>query len=606
MRRSILIAFCAACILLPARAALAQVVNQQVVVGSPGDAPFQMLPPGRQAKTGTSKLRGRVTAADTGSTLRRAQVRISGPDIGTKSALSDAQGRYEFSELPAGRFNLSVSKSGFVTMQYGQKRPFEAGRPIDLLDAQVMEKVDVGLPRGSVIAGHVIDEFGEPMSEANVSAMRMQTIGGKRRLVNAGRQAQTNDLGQFRLYGLPPGEYYLSANLRTMDSMIGDLLGSQGGPSGSNQNSGYAPTYYPGTPNPAEAQRVSVALGQEVSNIDIGLQPVRLAKITGTAVGSDGKPVAGAMLMLLPSTRDAMMFMPGGTSRTAANGQFTLSNVAPGDYTLQVRSIGALMTEMAAGASMMFSVNTDGPGAAPRPAAGQEAEFASVPVTVGGDDISNLVVVTMRGSKAAGRVTFEGGSKPDGVATMRVAAPSADPETMAVGVGLTTVKEDGTFESSGLSGTRLFRTINPPKGWIIKSVRLNGSEVTDTGIEFKPGEDVSGIEIEMTARTTTLTGTVNDDKGQPLKDYTVVVFATDQQKWTLPNSRWTASARPDQEGHFRVSNLPAGSYYAIAVEYVAAGDWDDPDWLQRAGQKATSFTLSDGASKSIELKLSAM
>src|SRR5829696_5774429 len=103
---------------------------------NPGEMPV-MLPPGRTAKTGTGRVLGRVVAADTGRTVRRAQVRISSPEIGSKTAFTDAQGRYEFRELPAGRFAVSVSKSGFVTINYGQSRPFERGRPIDLIDAQV-------------------------------------------------------------------------------------------------------------------------------------------------------------------------------------------------------------------------------------------------------------------------------------------------------------------------------------------------------------------------------------------------------------------------------------------------------------------------------------
>src|SRR4051812_22332028 len=99
--------------------------GQQQIAINPGDAPMQMLMPGRQAKSGTGRLRGRVLAADTGAIVRRAQVRISSGDIGTKTAFTDAQGRYEFKDLPAGRFTLSVTKAGFVTMQYGQSRPFE-------------------------------------------------------------------------------------------------------------------------------------------------------------------------------------------------------------------------------------------------------------------------------------------------------------------------------------------------------------------------------------------------------------------------------------------------------------------------------------------------
>src|SRR6185503_12852227 len=144
-------------------------------------------------------------------------------------------GRYEFRDLPAGRFNVSVSKSGFVTMSYGQNRPFEPGRPIELAEAQKMEKADVALPRGSVLAGRVADEFGEAVAEAEVTAMRMQFSNGRRRLVPSGRNGTTNDLGQFRIYGLPPGEYYVSATLRNMNMMVMmDLMGggAAGGPTG--------------------------------------------------------------------------------------------------------------------------------------------------------------------------------------------------------------------------------------------------------------------------------------------------------------------------------------------------------------------------------------
>ena len=224
--------------------------------------------PGRQAKTGTGGLSGRIVAGDTGIAVRRAQVRISGPDIGTKTALTDAQGRYEFKDLPAGRFNVSVSKSGFVTMQYGQSRPFEPGRPIELADAQMMDKADVALPRGSVLAGRVVDEFGEAVAEADVTAMRMQYHERQaRRLVPSGRNAYDQ-----RSRAVPHLRPAARRVLRQRDAAQhghdGDATcsarGGAGGPTGSNQNSGYAATYYPSTPNPGEAQRVAVAVGQEL------------------------------------------------------------------------------------------------------------------------------------------------------------------------------------------------------------------------------------------------------------------------------------------------------------------------------------------------------
>jgi hypothetical protein len=584
----------------------AQEIRQNIQVVAPGDAggPFQIMPPGRQAKTGTSRVRGRVTATDTGSAIRRAQVRISGPDIGTKSAMTDGQGRFEFRELPAGRFNVSVSKPGFVTMQYGQNRPFESGRPIELADAQVMDKADVTLPRGSVLAGRIVDEFGEALAEAEVSAMRMQYQNGKRRLVPSGRVAQTNDLGQFRIYGLPPGEYYVSATLRNMSSMVIDMLtGGAGGPTGSNQNSGYASTYYPGTPNPGEAQRVSLAVGQELASVDIQLQPVRLAKITGSAVGSDGKPMSGAMVMLMPAMKDALQLMPGGTTRTNAEGQFTLNGVTPGEYSLQVQSTNGSFMTTAGGNAMTFAFSTsDRSGGAQTPQL--EREFATATLSVTGEDINGMVVVGTRGAKASGTIAFDGGATPEGITNIRVTAPSADADSNPLQMlGGSSVKESGAFDVEGLMGTRIFRLGNVPKGWFLKRVTFNGEDVTDKGVEFKPGEDVRGLAIELTNRSTSIAGTVTDDKGTAQKDYTVVVFPEDQTKWTLPINRWMSSTRPDQDGRFKVNALPPGSYYALAVEFVAAGEWQDPEWLARAAKKATRITLDEGASKTLDLKL---
>ena len=170
----------------------------------------------RTFKTGTGRLRGRVLASDGTGPIRRAQVRISGSEVAPKAALTDAEGRFEFRELPAGRFTLQASKSGFVSVQYGQTRPFESGKPIELADKQSLDNADISMPRGSVIAGRIVDEFGDAIPDVSVTAMRQTWQNGRRRLVpSPGRVAQTNDLGHFRIYGLPPGDYYVSATLRS-------------------------------------------------------------------------------------------------------------------------------------------------------------------------------------------------------------------------------------------------------------------------------------------------------------------------------------------------------------------------------------------------------
>src|SRR5262249_13498047 len=113
---------------------------------------------------------------------------------------------------------------------------------------------------------------------------------------------------------------------------------------------------------------------------------------------------------------------------------------------------------------------------------------------------------------------------------------------------------------------------------------------------------VTGVEVVLTSKLTEVNGTVKAGSDQA-KDYTLVVFSDDTQKWALPNSRYVTGTRPDQEGRFQVKNLPAGGYYAIAIDYLAQGEWNDPDVLERLKSRATGFSLDEGETKSLALTL---
>src|SRR3989440_9881660 len=189
---------------------------------SSAQPPQPQMPPRdspQATQPGTAVIRGRVVAADTGQPLRKAQVRIFAPEIReNRLATADADGKYEFKEVKAGRYNVTASKGSYVALQYGQTRPFEPGKPLEILANQTIEKVDFALPRGGIVTGRVLDEFGEPLPDTMVSVQRYQNFNGQRRLAPDGRPATTNDIGEFRLFAIPPGQYYLSATLRPMGS----------------------------------------------------------------------------------------------------------------------------------------------------------------------------------------------------------------------------------------------------------------------------------------------------------------------------------------------------------------------------------------------------
>src|SRR5207249_720314 len=188
----------------------------------------------------------------------------------------------------------------------------------------------------------------------------------------------------------------------------------------------------------------------------------------------------------------------------------------------------------------------------------------------------------------------------------RLTASPADPDTMMFGPGAGgKINDDLTFELEVPPGRTLVRLLGRTAGdWVTKSQRLNGVDVIDTGIEVRAGEDIAGLEIELTNQQSQITGSVTNSRGQPVKDYSVVVFARDREKWTLPQTRYIRAGQPDQDGRFKVTGLPAGEYYAIAFDYVDFGEMNDPEFLDRIKDRATVFTLDDGGTKVLDLKIS--
>src|SRR6185295_14445939 len=249
------------------------VQQQPGVPQMPGTAGRPQQPPNAAADQGpgTATLRGHVFDAATGQALRKAQVRImqamdlqSGPFVGPREnrmMTTDAQGAYEFKEVRAGRYTISASKGSFVSMQYGQTRPSEPGKPIEILDRQTIERVDFSLPHGGIISGRILDEYGEPLSDVMVAPQRYMYMQGQRRLTPAGRMVTTNDIGEFRIFAVPPGQYYLQATWR-----VDNYMGGQPG-NADDERPSYAPLYFPGTLEMSQAQRLTIGVGTEVTDI---------------------------------------------------------------------------------------------------------------------------------------------------------------------------------------------------------------------------------------------------------------------------------------------------------------------------------------------------
>jgi hypothetical protein len=533
-------------------------------------------PPRADAPRGTSIIRGQIVTADTGAPIRRAQVRINSPEAREgRVATTDQQGRFEIKELPAGRYTMTASKGGFVALQYGQRRPSESGTPIELGDGQTIEKISIALPRGSVLGGRITDEFGEPVANASVTAFRYGYVGGARRLTPAGQNSRdtTDDQGQFRLFGLPPGDYYVSATLRTGGPEVTDPMG---------ELSGYSATYYPGTMNVAEAARVTLAVSQENTGISFGLIATKLVRVSGQVLMSDGAPATNGMVMLVPSSangRPGVAMQQGGAgNRVDQNGTFRLPNVAPGRYQVQARAGG-----------------------------GREFEISKMDLMVGAEDVEGLTMVTAPGATITGNVVTDTGEPFDfKPAQLQVGARPGSPDmAMGVGGGASRVGDDWSFSLRNVTDAVILRA-QAPQGWAMKAVVINGQDITDTPTEFAAGQTVGGVQIVLTKKITSLTGQVTDSRGYPVLDATVVVFPSDEKLWTY-QSRFIKAARPDQEGKFHVTGLPGlENYLAVALQGLEDGQAGDPEFLATIKDLGTKVELGEGESKAVDVKLSAV
>jgi hypothetical protein len=585
--------------------------------GRQSGPPPQTAAPARDAPTvvytGTASISGTVVSDDDAATpLRHVTLTLARTGVAdSRLTATDDRGRFLFKDVPAGSFTLTAQKGGFVNAGYGATKIGLPGSPFSLTDGQQFAAHPIKMTRGAVITGTLTNAKGKPEPRTVVEATQFQTVTGersRRRVPNGSGSATTDAQGTFRIFGLAPGDYLVGAKTNDLFSFTNesreltaaelrwaqDQVQHPGAPVdpvviaaatkvGPALTS--APTFYPGTGDPAAAVIVTLTRGEERAGVDFPLLYLPTARLAGVVMNPDGHPAAGATALRVAKQANQFVssFDPGTTSsKTGADGKFSFPGVAPGEYTIAVR----------------------GP-------AGASALWGMTDVTMNGDDITNVTVSLQPGATVSGTIAFDGSVlQPPSDLTRVQTRLVTPPNTPTVLINSTprTAKADGTFTIDDVTpgAYRMSATAPTTPGaannWVMTSATLNGKNVLDFPFDVQPGQDVSGLAVTFSDRQTEFTGTLIDAAGKPTPQFYVLVYSTDKNYWTQ-GSRWVKPSRAGLDGKFKITGLPPGEYFVCALTELDNSQMTDPGYLEQFVSASTKITLADGEKRALDLRV---
>jgi hypothetical protein len=485
-------------------------------------------------------------------------------------------------------------------------------------------RVQVGMVPGGSFSGRVLDPSGKPVSETPVQVFRTMYQNGTASL-QAVNSRTTDDRGDYRVYRLPPGQYFAAATPRRASPIRpGDPAGAP------------VTTYYPNASDRSRATPISVGAGDELTGINIQLQTATAVKVSGkvtssfplapaaNALGQARESVAG--IALIPKRRNGPMDERNGTSISARpDGTFDIFNVMPGSYEL----IAHFPIEPYKGW---------GPNNPPSSAFGPWA-FGRTSIEVGNSNVENVAVVIHYGNDLNGRLVVDGKLM---AANVRISV-QADPEVLSAADVPTAatfaqisnyqapINPDGTFTipllpegryrfqivmggytppaaGRGARGLRGLRGQQPepaipslpllalPYSAFVADIRQGSVSVYDDGITIS-AEAINPVDVVVSTNPGTIEGTVTAADQKPASAQVVLVPPESRRQ----NTALYRTARSDPQGRFVVTNVPPGLYTAFAWESVSPGAFQSAEFLARYADRGANVSVTAGNRSNVNL-----
>jgi hypothetical protein len=495
-------------------------------------------------------------------------------------------------------------------MEYRAKAPGRVGVPVSVVAGDRID-LSLTLPRGAVITGRVLDARGRPVTDAAVRALSLRAgVEGPALVTPPGAtptESVTDDRGEFRIYGLPPGAYFVGATpppaavvgREVTDAEVAWARRLADGTATSSAahtlapapgaTMALAPTFHPAGRTIAEARRIELAAGEERSDVDVALTAEPVFTLAGAVVGSDGRAAPSARLTLLPAglsvptTRFGSSATPGlGYSYggvvnvvASAQGTFEIRSLAAGEYLLIAR--------------------------ASRPGQSGVAEWASTTVRVEPRDRTEIVVPLEPTTTVTATLQVDPDAPRPPLATVSLTLSPQSSAPTAVTIAGVKPDADGRVVIRGVvPGAYRIAVSGLAPPWMPRSAMAGGRDVLDAPLAVA-GTDVSVV-IELTPRSGRIAGTFTDASGRPASDYLVVVFPADRRQWHT-GSRRIRAVRPATDGRYVADGLPAGDYRLAAVPDAEPDEWHDPAFLESLLPAAIPVAIGDGESRAQDFRI---
>jgi hypothetical protein len=527
-----------------------------------------------------STVSGRVVNAVTGEPIAKASLRlmrvvVRGGQLGylelgqNYAAVSSATGAFDLTQVEPGRYRLFVSRNGFVTLEYGAAGSRTMGTVLDLEAVQDLDQLDLRMTPHGVLTGRVVDGDGEPVQDATIVLLCMKYIDGRRALTCAlvggpnVAVARTDDRGEYRIYGLPPGSYYLYATQEASSQL----------PVAAKTKEGYVPVYYPAAYEASGAAPILVEAGSEV-RADMAFRKAPTVRVSGQAlVEVPGESVLTGVSFqrrLDYVEGDAHIQMRSHRALFSAEGKFEILNLTPGVYVATaVARVGA------------------------RSLAGRSL------VHVSGEAMEGVAIRIGEGYSLSGAIALEDGPQDD-LSRLNFQLVPQRPLDLNARLRRERTAEDRSFRTAGLDpDVYQVQFDRLPEGFYVKSVKVGGADVTYEGVDLSRGS-VEDVEIQLSRKAGLVSGAVrNADTGEAALGSTVILVPESPQRRQAP---WLYSqAVVDQYGRFEITSVAPGEYRAYAWEEIESTAWMDSEFMRPLRTKGKPISVAEDSEVGIQL-----